>query len=252
MQWTPINTFNAIFLLAILLPNLLWGKSARRDCHGVPKIIFLMENLGRYGCMILMVLPLFVGEFGYPCAGVMVISLGLNVLCLVLYYIFWIAYQKEKTQFQAVMLAVLPTLVFLISGISLDHWALTGAALVFGICHIFITCRATPSPIGTWVTVQVDRPLGSRHPNHADLLYPINYGYIPGTLAPDGEEQDAYILGVNTPVEQFSGRVIAVLHRKDDVEDKWVVAPKNAHFSRSEIQEATHFQEQYFDTVVQI
>ena len=65
--------------------------------------------------------------------------------------------------------------------------------------------------LGTIVTVTVDRPMGSRHPRYPDLYYPINYGYISGTVAADGEEIDAYILGVDEPTDQFTGRVIAVI-----------------------------------------
>ena len=104
--------------------------------------------------------------------------------------------------------------------------------------------------IGKTVTVTVDRPLGSCHPNHPDLYYPINYGYIEGIMAPDGEEQDAYILGMDVPVETFTGTVIAVIHRNDDVEDKWVVAPEGMTYSKEEIEATVHFQEQYFDSVV--
>ena len=67
--------------------------------------------------------------------------------------------------------------------------------------------------IGKIVKVIVDRPLGTYHPKHSDLYYSVNYGYIPGILAPDGEEQDAYILGVDAPVNEFVGKVIAVIHR---------------------------------------
>lgn len=105
---------------------------------------------------------------------------------------------------------------------------------------------------GSIVTVVIDRPLGSFHPNHSDLYYPVNYGYIPGILAPDGEEQDAYILGVNEPVSEFTGRVIAIIHREDDVEDKWVVAPEGVLFTREQIRESTHFQEQYFKTSIRL
>lgn len=101
--------------------------------------------------------------------------------------------------------------------------------------------------IGRTVTVTVDRPLGSCHPNHPDILYTVNYGYVQGIMAPDGEEQDAYILGVHVPVEAFTGTVIAVIHRKDDIEDKWVVAPEGIQFSKEEIMALTYFQEQYFD-----
>ncbi len=105
-------------------------------------------------------------------------------------------------------------------------------------------------PIGETVTVTVDRPLGSYHPEHKDLYYPVNYGYIEGVIAPDGEEQDAYILGVDRPVQEFTGRVIAVVHRRDDAEDKWVVCPEDLSFSKEEIAEQIAFQEQYFQSEI--
>ena len=101
--------------------------------------------------------------------------------------------------------------------------------------------------IGKIVKVIVDRPLGTYHPKHSDLYYSVNYGYIPGILASDGEEQDAYILGVDAPVNEFVGKVIAVIHRTNDVEDKWNVVPENASFSKKEIMEKVAFQEQFFD-----
>ena len=106
--------------------------------------------------------------------------------------------------------------------------------------------------IGRIVKVIVDRPLGSYHPKHKDMYYPVNYGYIPGVMAPDGEEQDAYILGVNEPLKAFVGKVIAVIHRFDDVEEKWVVAPENASFTKEEIFRQVAFQEQYFQTEIRI
>ena len=106
--------------------------------------------------------------------------------------------------------------------------------------------------IGKAVTVTVDRPLGSYHPKHPDIYYPVNYGYIEGIPAGDGEEQDAYILGEDIPVKKFTGSVIAIIHRRNDVEDKWVVAPEGMAFSKEEIEAAVHFQEQYFDSEVRI
>lgn len=103
--------------------------------------------------------------------------------------------------------------------------------------------------IGRRVRVVVDRPLGSAHPNHSDLIYPVNYGFIPGLIAPDGEEQDAYILGPKAPLEQFDGIVRAVLIRDDDIETKWVVEPEDAYpLSDGEILAMVSFQEQFFRT----
>ena len=101
--------------------------------------------------------------------------------------------------------------------------------------------------IGNIVTVAVDRPKGSRHPVYKDLCYPVNYGYIDGVMAPDGEEQDAYVIGVDEPVKKFMGKVVAIIHRKDDIEDKWVVCPENMTFTKSEIGSLVYFLERYFD-----
>ena len=102
------------------------------------------------------------------------------------------------------------------------------------------------------VTVTVDRKMGTCHPEHPDIFYEINYGYIKGIPAQDGEEQDAYIIGVEVPLDSFTGEVIAVIHRKNDVEEKWVVSPPGSHFDREEIQKLTHFQEKYFDTEIEM
>lgn len=101
--------------------------------------------------------------------------------------------------------------------------------------------------LGKIVKVTVDRPMGTYHPKYKDIYYPINYGYIEGIMAPDGEEQDAYILGVNKLVEEFTGKVIAIIHRLNDVEDKWVVAPEDKLYSKEQIEEQVKFQEKYFD-----
>ena len=105
--------------------------------------------------------------------------------------------------------------------------------------------------VGKTVKVIIDRPLGSRHPKYKDMIYPINYGYIEGIIAPDGEEQDAYVLGVDTAVKEFKGKVIAVIHRHDDIEEKWVVAPDGVDFSDEEIARQVFFQEQYFRYSIQ-
>lgn len=104
----------------------------------------------------------------------------------------------------------------------------------------------------TSVTVTIDRPLGSTHPNHPTVVYPVNYGYIAGVRGGDGEEQDAYVLGVNVPLSSFTGRMIAVIHRHDDCEDKWVVAPDGTVFAEDEIRRLTYFQEQFFHISIQM
>ena len=102
------------------------------------------------------------------------------------------------------------------------------------------------------VKVLVDRPLGSCHPTYKNIVYPVNYGYIPNIMANDGEEQDAYVLGVNFPLKEFTGKVIAIIHRKNDIEDKLVVVPENIVLSKEEILQSVYFQEQFFEIEIEI
>lgn len=103
--------------------------------------------------------------------------------------------------------------------------------------------------LGKNVTVQVDRPLGSMHPRFS-FVYPVNYGFVPGTLAADGEELDAYVLGVFEPLSDFSGVCIAIIHRLNDDDDKLVVVPEGKEFSDEQIQALVEFQEQSFHSII--
>ena len=104
--------------------------------------------------------------------------------------------------------------------------------------------------LGKDVQVVMDRPLGSNHPKHG-FRYEVNYGYVPDTHAPDGEEIDAYVLGIDKPLESFSGKCIAVIHRLNDNDDKLVVVPKNSeNMADEEIIKLTLFQERYFTSVI--
>ena len=101
--------------------------------------------------------------------------------------------------------------------------------------------------LGKIVEVIIDRPLGTKHPKN-DIVYELNYGFIPNTKSGDGEEIDVYVLGINEPILKTKGKVIAVINRLNDVEDKLVVAPIECKqkFTKEQIKELTYFQEKYF------
>lgn len=99
------------------------------------------------------------------------------------------------------------------------------------------------------VTVKMDRPLGAKHPKHG-FTYEVNYGFIPNTVSGDGEELDAYVLGVDEPIEEFTGRVIAIIHRTDDDDDKLIVVPDGLDLPDDVIESATAFQEQWFKHII--
>lgn len=108
------------------------------------------------------------------------------------------------------------------------------------------------SYLGKVADISIDRPMGSVHPEHKDIIYPVNYGFIPNILGGDGEEMDVYLLGVDHPAKEYRARVIGIVHRHNDVEDKLVAAPDGLHYTKEEIAEAVHFQEQYFDSEIEV
>ena len=99
--------------------------------------------------------------------------------------------------------------------------------------------------LGKKVKVVMDRPMGSMHPKW-NFIYPINYGYVPNTISGDGEELDAYIVGIFEPVEEYEGKCIAAIHRLDD-DDKLVIAPEEKIYTKQQIEALVEFQERFFE-----
>ena len=107
--------------------------------------------------------------------------------------------------------------------------------------------------LGKTVEIKTDRPLGFVKKGKGYVMtYPVNYGYIPGVIGGDGEELDVYLLGVNEPVAEYTAKIIAIAHRHNDNEDKLIAAPEGISFTKEEIAEQIHFQEQYYDTVLEV
>lgn len=100
--------------------------------------------------------------------------------------------------------------------------------------------------IGKMVKGTVDRPLGTSHPQYSEMIYPINYGFVDGVTAGDGMEQDVYLFGTDEPLKNFEGKVIAVWHRFNDVEDKWIVSLDGEDIPEEKILGDISFQEQFF------
>ena len=99
------------------------------------------------------------------------------------------------------------------------------------------------------VTIKMDRPKGSKHPS-CGYIYPINYGFVPNTKAPDGHEVDAYILNEKEPLKEFTGTCIAVIHRTNDDDDKLIVVKEGTNLTDEEIKKQTDFQEQFFKSII--
>ena len=106
--------------------------------------------------------------------------------------------------------------------------------------------------LGQTLTIEIDRPVGYVHrKGEKTLVYPINYGYIPGVLGGDGEELDVFLLGVDQPVATYTGRIVGIVYRADDVEDKLIMAPDGMDLTVEEMTAAVYFQEKYYDSHVE-
>ncbi len=103
--------------------------------------------------------------------------------------------------------------------------------------------------IGKIVNVVMDRPLGSKHPKYG-FIYTLNYGYIPNTVSGDGEELDAYVLGEFEPLKTFTGKVIALIHRTNDDDDKLIVVKDGKNYTDDQIRTLTEFQERWYDSII--
>ncbi len=144
MKFGWINLIGAVFVILILIPNIIYAlktKNRKQPEARVPKAVYILEQIGRYACMVLMWLPLLVWEFGFsPSALLTVYALG-NFALLIAYYVVWVVYAKKHTLPTAMALAILPTAIFLLSGVTLRHPLLIAAAVVFGLPHCLITYK---------------------------------------------------------------------------------------------------------------
>ena len=100
--------------------------------------------------------------------------------------------------------------------------------------------------LGKKVHVVMDRPMGSKHPKW-NFIYSLNYGYIPNTISGDGDELDAYILGIFEPLKEFNGKCIAAIHRLNDDDDKLIIVPEGKVYSKEQIDDLVEFQERFFE-----
>lgn len=138
MEFGWINLFGAIVVVLIMVPNIFYALSKKEEKTEVTtkKFIVILEQIGRYSCIVLMCLPILVWRFGFGSSTEFLVYIIVNAVLILLYYIFWIMYSKKKTLAKAFLLAIIPTMIFLISGLLLRHWLLVAAAFIFGVAHV--------------------------------------------------------------------------------------------------------------------
>ncbi len=142
MKFGWINVFGAIIVILMLIPNIVYAirnKNEKNFCTN--RFMNVVEQIGRYSCIVLMWLPLVVWKFGFASVFELLLYLACNGILLAAYWIVFAFYMKRKTTRLALILAILPACIFLLSGILLRHWLLAGFAVLFAIGHIYVTCK---------------------------------------------------------------------------------------------------------------
>ena len=142
MEFGWINIFGGIIMILMLIPNIVYAIKNKGESNlCTNKFMNLIEQIGRYACIILMWLPLFVWKFGFKSVSAMAVYLAGNGLLLLAYWIIFAVYMKRKSTGKALALAVIPSCIFLLSGILLGHWLLALFAIIFAIGHIYVTLK---------------------------------------------------------------------------------------------------------------
>ncbi len=109
-----------------------------------------------------------------------------------------------------------------------------------GNSHSLVMCREY---LGKEVTLEIDQAYGT---TYKGAVYEANYGFVPGTVAPDGLGLDGYFLGPQEPLTTATGMCIAIVHRLEDDDDKLIVVEKGSQWSKEQVAQAVHFKEQHF------
>ena len=142
MEFGWINVFGAVIVALMLIPNIVYAiknKGEKNFCAN--RFMNIVEQVGRYACIVLMWMPLLVWKFGFASVLDMMLYMACNGLLLAAYWIAFAFYMKRRSVRLALVLAVLPSCIFLLCGILLKHWLLVAFAVLFAIGHIYVTYK---------------------------------------------------------------------------------------------------------------
>lgn len=137
-----INFWGLIIVVLLLIPNVIYVvKEKNRENKCTNKFMNVLEQIGRYGSMFLMIFNIGLAEFGFPSVGAFIVYLFGNVLLMLAYWLIWLLYFIKKTYWKQIALAFITTGIFLLNGITMLHLILIIFAVIFGIGHIYVTSK---------------------------------------------------------------------------------------------------------------
>ena len=141
MEW--INVFGAVFIAIIMVPNIIYGIKCKDGFENKwnNKGVEFVEQVGRFGCFGFMVINIPGTWFGWWSNEAFAIYLIVNTVLIILYCVIWIICFRKNTVFRALALSIIPSVVFLFSGIMSRSVLLIIAALLFAPAHILISYK---------------------------------------------------------------------------------------------------------------
>lgn len=133
------SAFGLMVVVLMLIPNCIYAlKHREQSAISQNRLLTVLEQIGRYGCMVFMVInPIPVRP---SLAGYLTYVIG-SIVLLTAYWLVWALYFRKDARWKRLTLAVLPSLLFLLCGAARQHWLLLVCAVLFGAGHISITYR---------------------------------------------------------------------------------------------------------------
>ena len=141
MGW--INIFGLVFMVIIMIPNVVFALKCRDGFENRQKnkIIEVLEQVGRYGCFAFMLINIPGTWFGWASDEAFALYLIVDAVLVTAYCVIWAVCFKKNSVFRALSLSVIPSVIFLFSGIMSRSVLLMISAIVFAPCHILISYK---------------------------------------------------------------------------------------------------------------
>lgn len=139
MQW--FNLYGLIFMTVIMIPNIVFAVRCKDGFNNVwhNRLIECLEQIGRFSCFGLMVINIPGVWLGFKSKTAFWVYMVVNCVLILSYCLIWVLYFNQNCIFRALALSILPSIIFLFSGIISRYILLVIGALIFAPCHIVIS-----------------------------------------------------------------------------------------------------------------
>ena len=141
MGW--FNYYGLVFVVIIMIPNIVFAIKCKDGFSSAYKnrAVIVLEQIGRYACLALMIFNIPYTYFDFWFDSALTVYLTVNGLLLLAYLIFWFVCWKQNGKLKALSLSILPSLIFLFSGIVLANIPLIAFAVLFAVNHILLSYK---------------------------------------------------------------------------------------------------------------